>query len=60
MTACVRTAVPSVVLALQKRWVDQLLLAHPPVRDVIYELASRRLERTQEIVARETLGERFV
>ncbi len=59
-TACVRTAAPSVVLRLQRKWVDQLVLAHPPVRDVIYELASRRLERTQEVLSREALDERFV
>jgi cAMP-dependent protein kinase regulator len=60
VTASVRTATPSVVLRLQRQWVDQILLAHPPVRDVIYELASRRLERTQEVLAREALDERFV
>ena len=60
VTACVRTATPCVVLALHKRWVDELLLAHPPVRAVIYELASRRLERTQEIRAKEALDDRFV
>jgi cAMP-dependent protein kinase regulator len=60
ITACVRTTSPSVVLVLQRRWVDELVLAYPPVRDVIYELASRRLERTQELLAREALDERFV
>jgi cAMP-dependent protein kinase regulator len=60
VTASVRTLVPSVVLGLQRRWVDELVLTHPPVRDAIYELASRRLERTQEIVAREALDERLV
>ena len=60
VTACVRTVAPSVVLVLERRWVNELLLAFPPARDVIYELASRRLERTQESLAREALDERFV
>jgi cAMP-dependent protein kinase regulator len=59
-TASVRTAVPSVVLALHREWVDQLLLAHAPVRNVIYELASRRLERTQELLARTALDTKLV
>lgn len=60
VTACVRTTAPSVVLCLQRRWVDELFLAHPPVREAIYQLASRRLERTQDLLTREALDERFV
>jgi CRP-like cAMP-binding protein len=59
-TACVRTASPCVVLGLHREWVDELMLAHPHVREVIYELASRRLERTQEKLAKESLGEGLV
>jgi cAMP-dependent protein kinase regulator len=59
-TANVRTSTPSVVLVLHREWVDQLLLTYPPVRDVIYELASRRLERTQELLAKDRLDERLV
>jgi CRP-like cAMP-binding protein len=59
-TATVRTATPCVVLGLHKEWADELLLTHPPARDAIYELASRRLERTQELLAKKVLDERLV
>jgi cAMP-dependent protein kinase regulator len=55
ITASVRTASPCVVLGLHREWVDELLLSYPPVRDAIYSLASRRLERTQALVSRERL-----
>jgi len=60
ITACVRTASPCVVLGLHREWVDELLLAHPPARDAIYALASRRLARTQELLAKDIMDERLV
>jgi cAMP-dependent protein kinase regulator len=59
-TATVRTATPCVVLGLQREWVDELLLAHPPVRAALYAIATSRLERTQDLVAKELLDQRLV
>jgi CRP-like cAMP-binding protein len=59
-TASVRTATPCVVLGLDREWVDELLLSHPPVRDALYAVASSRLERTHELLAKELLDERLV
>jgi CRP-like cAMP-binding protein len=60
VTASVRTATPCVVLGLSREWFDELLLANPGVREALYKLASRRLERTREIIAKDTLDERLV
>jgi cAMP-dependent protein kinase regulator len=60
VTASVRTATPCVVLGLGREWVDDLLLANPGVREALYKLAARRLERTREIIAKDVLDERLV
>jgi cAMP-dependent protein kinase regulator len=60
VTASVRTSSPCVVLGLHREWVDEILLQNPRVREAIYDLASRRLERTQELLAKDLLDERLV
>jgi cAMP-dependent protein kinase regulator len=59
-TARVRAAKRCVVLALQAEWFDELLLRDPATRDAIYDLAARRLGRTQALVARAGLDEGLV
>ncbi|HEY2512304.1 MAG TPA: cyclic nucleotide-binding domain-containing protein [Polyangiaceae bacterium] len=60
VTACVRTSAQSVVLTLHREWADALVLSHPTVRDEIYDLASRRLQRTQVLLAKDLLDQHLV
>jgi cAMP-dependent protein kinase regulator len=60
VTASVRTAAPSVVLTVPREWVDVLMLQHPETRATIYEIASKRLGRTEQLLSKEKLDERLV
>jgi cAMP-dependent protein kinase regulator len=60
VTANVRTATPCVVLGLGREWVDALVLVSPEVRAALTKLASRRLERTRELLAGAVLDQSIV
>jgi cAMP-dependent protein kinase regulator len=60
VTACVRAKVPCVVLLLRREWFADVLLAHAPVREALYDLASSRLERTQALITKRLLDRGLV
>jgi hypothetical protein len=49
-----------VVLTVPREWVDVLMLQHPETRATIYEIASKRLGRTEQLLSKEKLDERLV
>jgi cAMP-dependent protein kinase regulator len=59
-TARVRAGTRCVVVVLQSEWFDELLLRDPAVREGIYDLAARRLQRTQALVMRDGLDRGLV
>jgi cAMP-dependent protein kinase regulator len=59
-TATVRAAERCVVLALEGKWFDELLLRDPSARDRIYALAAERLDRTSASVAKREIDHGLV
>jgi cAMP-dependent protein kinase regulator len=60
VTANVRTGTPCVVLSMDRRWFDELLIRNEAARAALYELAGARFQRTREIVFREELEKRLI
>jgi cAMP-dependent protein kinase regulator len=60
VTANVRTGTACVVLSMDRRWFDELLLQNEAARAALYELAGARFQRTREVVFREELEKRLV
>jgi cAMP-dependent protein kinase regulator len=60
VTANVRTGTACVVLSMDRRWFDELLLRNEGARAALYELAGARFQRTREVVFREELEKRLI
>jgi cAMP-dependent protein kinase regulator len=60
VTANVRTGTACVVLSMDRRWFDELLLRNEGARAALYELAGTRFQRTREVVFREELEKRLI
>jgi cAMP-dependent protein kinase regulator len=60
ITANVRTKTACVVLGLSRQSFEELLLVNATVREALFKLASRRLERTSDIVTKDLLDRGLV